>query len=665
MKKLLSLLLAMIIIVSALPCSAFAASNTVTVTLPGIYHYDYVKDVLNGTNALRANVGASALTLDADLTRLAMQRAAECAFYFSHTRPNGEDFHTVTAGGTSWSGTHMGENIAAGAQTAQIVVTGWANSPGHYENIINTGFTRIGIGSFTNNGVTYWTQAFSNGTANTSSISTTALTSKASVSTLTSNLSPYLSSTTTISTVTGGTAELPRVLNRNDGYTTVLYPTISNSNNSAASVAVTNEYLSFFSLTGKGAGTGTLNFTAYSGQPNSLSVPFSVVSPSIKLNTDKLSIGVYETVKLTASVTPAGQTVTWSSSNDAVAAVGSGTVTGIAVGTAKITATMVCAGKTYTASCDVTVTDSGTSGGGGSSGEEDGVIVATGSAVNITGNSAGITGSVKAATPSIQKVCVLLGIDTQIMIMPYSQTVDNLSSFNVIHELTNLKPNTTYYYLVYAIVDGEEYAGEIRSFTTGEESESNTPTEKDPEIQDGNIPGTLQFRDVPKTAYCYNAVEWAVANGVTTGMTETTFVPDGNCTRAQAVTFLWRAAGKPNPTAITSPFSDVQDAGSWYYKAVLWAYERGITTGTDTTHFDPDGSVTRGQMVTFLWRMHNKPSAFGSTFSDVPASEYFYNAVLWATATNITNGMGNGRFEPNTTCTRGHIVTFLYRDLMD
>ena len=178
--------------------------------------------------------------------------------------------------------------------------------------------------------------------------------------------------------------------------------------------------------------------------------------------------------------------------------------------------------------------------------------------------------------------------------------------------------------------------------------------------------GFVDVVDTPSTNWYYQPVLWAVEKGVTNGISDTEFAPNDTCTRAQAVAFLWRAAGRPEPSSTANPFVDVVDTAdtNWYYKAVLWAVEKGITTGTDATHFSPEGEVSRGQMVTFLWRMHEKPTAEGSTFADVPANEYYYNAVSWAVSQGITNGTdaAANTFEPLTTCSRAHIVTFLYRD---
>ncbi len=169
------------------------------------------------------------------------------------------------------------------------------------------------------------------------------------------------------------------------------------------------------------------------------------------------------------------------------------------------------------------------------------------------------------------------------------------------------------------------------------------------------------FIDVLPGAYYYDAVEWAVAEGITNGITATTFCPDMVCTRAQMVTFLWRAAGKPVPKTTEMPFKDVA-FGVYYYDAVLWAVEEGITNGTSATTFSPDATVTRAQTVTFLWRMQNSPEADGKmVFSDVKQDAYYTDAVLWAVEEGITNGTSATTFSPDAGCTRAQIVTFLYR----
>ena len=167
------------------------------------------------------------------------------------------------------------------------------------------------------------------------------------------------------------------------------------------------------------------------------------------------------------------------------------------------------------------------------------------------------------------------------------------------------------------------------------------------------------FYDVPNGAYFYEAVKWAVKNGITTGVGNDMFAPEQSCTRAQIVTFLWRAAGSPEPKTASS-FTDVP-ANAYYAKAVAWAVENGITNGMTATMFAPDATCTRGQSVTFLHRAL-KGSASGSTnFTDVASDAFYADAVNWAVANNVTNGTSNTTFSPNADCTRAEIVTFLYR----
>ena len=175
------------------------------------------------------------------------------------------------------------------------------------------------------------------------------------------------------------------------------------------------------------------------------------------------------------------------------------------------------------------------------------------------------------------------------------------------------------------------------------------------------IAATVNFRDVKQRDYYYDAVQWAVEKGITEGTSVDTFSPHASCTRAQTVTFLWRAAGSPEPTGTVNPFSDLSP-NAYYYKAVLWAVENGITQGTSADTFSPDATVTRGQTVTFLHRAAGAPSHGGNAaFLDISDNDYYFAAVAWAAQNGITSGTGNGKFAPNAVCTRAQIVTLLYR----
>ena len=169
------------------------------------------------------------------------------------------------------------------------------------------------------------------------------------------------------------------------------------------------------------------------------------------------------------------------------------------------------------------------------------------------------------------------------------------------------------------------------------------------------------FVDVATGSYYEDAVDWAVENGITQGTDDTHFAPDGICTRAQAVAFLWRAAGSPKPETRTMPFTDIP-AGSYYYDAVLWAVENGIAKGTSDTTFSPNMTCSRAQIVTFLWRSEKSPAAgTANPFADVKSTAYYADAVLWAVKENIAKGTTNTTFSPDADCTRAQIVTFLWR----
>lgn len=176
-----------------------------------------------------------------------------------------------------------------------------------------------------------------------------------------------------------------------------------------------------------------------------------------------------------------------------------------------------------------------------------------------------------------------------------------------------------------------------------------------------HCPGRF-FNDMPNgDNWAHQAIDWAIQNEITSGTSNYTFSPNKACTRAQVVTFLWRAAGRPEPESTENSFEDI-DPNAFYYTPVLWAVESGLTKGITETTFKPEGECTRAQVVTFLWRLNGsvKDSA-KSEFSDVAQDAYYTDAVNWAVANGITEGTGSGKFSPNRSCTRAHVVTFLYR----
>lgn len=207
-------------------------------------------------------------------------------------------------------------------------------------------------------------------------------------------------------------------------------------------------------------------------------------------------------------------------------------------------------------------------------------------------------------------------------------------------------------------IDGKSI-GAVKSYTF--ENVRRTHTIEVIFMKANGTPQTGVFVDVATGSYYEDAVDWAVENGITKGTDDTHFSPDGICTRAQAVTFLWRAAGSPKPETRAMPFTDVP-VGSYYYDAVLWAVENGITKGTSDTTFSPNMTCSRAQIVAFLWRSEKSPAAgTANPFADVKSDAYYADAVLWAVKENITKGTTSTTFSPNAGCTRAQIVTFLYR----
>ena len=207
-------------------------------------------------------------------------------------------------------------------------------------------------------------------------------------------------------------------------------------------------------------------------------------------------------------------------------------------------------------------------------------------------------------------------------------------------------------------IDGKSI-GAVKSYTF--ENVRRTHTIEVIFMKPNGNPQTGVFVDVATGSYYEDAVDWAVENGITKGTDDTHFSPDGICTRAQAVTFLWRTAGSPKPEIRTMPFTDVP-VGSYYYDAVLWAVENGITKGTSDTTFSPNMTCSRAQIVAFLWRSEKSPAAgTANPFADVKSTAYYADAVLWAVKENITKGTTNTTFSPDADCTRAQIVTFLWR----
>ena len=371
-------------------------------------------------------------------------------------------------------------------------------------------------------------------------------------------------------------------------------------------------------------------------------------APDISITPATASVTIGSTKKLTATVTfPEGYAyeeydIVWESSDDNIATVktgeyGAATVTGVARGTADITATLSIDGEEteYTATAAITVTASSGGGGGGSTATVTKTGTTNGSyTLSSTTAATGDTVKITPKANSGYEVDTVTATDKNGNAIAVTKNADGTYSFTM--PAADLLP--------------------VKTAVTFKQSEGSTPTPP---------PSKTGFVDVDDSAYYADAVAWAIAHDpvITNGTDSTHFSPDASCTRAQMVTFLWRAAGQPAPAA-EAPFTDVA-ADAYYAQAVAWAYASGITKGTSETEFSPDATVTRAQVVTLLYRYEQASATGGANpFTDVAEGAYYYDAVLWANANNITNGTSATTFSPDSDCTRAQIVTFLYRDMV-
>ena len=344
---------------------------------------------------------------------------------------------------------------------------------------------------------------------------------------------------------------------------------------------------------------------------------------SIALNENTLTLYTNrdpKTAALTATVSPdnaTDKTVAWTSADEKVATVENGVVTAVGNGTTTITAQ---AGD-KTAVCTVTVSTRSSSSGGSSS-----------PSYSVTTPSKTENGSVTVNPKSASK-----GSTVTITVKP--------DSGYQLDDLTVIDKNGNELKLT------DKGNGKYTFTMPASKVEVNATFVKEVE--------TSPFSDVSTSAYYYEAVKWAQEKGITGGIGNGLFGPNQPCTRAQIVTFLWRAAGSPEPKAMSS-FADVS-TDAYYAKAVAWAVENGITTGTGDGKFSPDATCTRAQSVTFLFRAIGKLVDSKAEFSDVLTDSYYANAVAWAVENGVTNGIGDGLFGPDNSCTRAQIVTFLFR----
>ena len=374
-------------------------------------------------------------------------------------------------------------------------------------------------------------------------------------------------------------------------------------------------------VTAKAIGTATITATTANGAVATCEVTVSTPVTNVTLDKTTLSLKRGSTDTLTATVEPedaSNKNVTWASDNEAVATVDeNGVVTAVSAGTANITVTTVDGKKTAT--CVVTVTNPSSSG-------------SSRPRYDVTTPSKPENGSV---------------------------TVDPERARSGSRVTVTVTPDSGYKLGELVVTDKDGKKLELTDKGNGQYTFTMPSGKVEVAAEFVKEVEVSPFADVATDAYYYDAVKWAVEKGVTNGVSETLFGPDQACTRAQIVTFLWRAAGSPEPKSGSS-FADVA-TDAYYAKAVAWAVENGITKGTSETTFHPDETCTRAQGVTFLYRALGKLAAAQAGFTDVAADSYYADAVNWAAENGVTKGISETLFGPDGSCTRAQIVTFLYR----
>ena len=492
----------------------------------------------------------AALQYDYDLEKVAMQRAAEIAVYYSHIRPDDNDcFQTYDDLG--YVNQSAGENIAAGYGSAEQVFVGWAEEEedytgqGHRRNMLDSSVTAVGCACVCYEGVYYWVQNFASPARN------------------------------TVKTPASDAKE-------------------------TRNVQIRNEY----------ADQWTLSETE-------LNICCSESADILELLRVNYQLSIsgwdYAQAKLRESML----TPDWQPEDPAIVSYKDGVLTGKSVGKTTMTATLPDGGTELSVTVNVTQATS----------EHHWQNIRYDWLEDL---------SQVTASADCSHCDELL-----------TETVKTTS--RVTKQPTYEAEGETTYTAVF----------KNKTFATQNKTVS-IPKLVKPDGPDN------PFVDVREGSYCYDPVLWAVHHDplITNGTDATHFSPDAACTRAQVVTFLWRAKGCPEPRNRNTPFSDVKSS-DYFFDAVLWAVENGITTGTSLEKFSPKKACTRAQVVTFLWRAGGMPApaAANNPFTDVPAGQYYTNAVLWAVGKGVTSGTGASSFSPDKTCTRGQIVTFLYRDL--
>ena len=638
-KRLRCFLLCLCLCVGLLPAGARAAgTHTVQVELTVDYSAAY--EELEHLNRVRREAGLSELVMDKDMLDMALLRAAESAIYFSdtHTRPNGEKFDTARPAGRKGT---FGENLnyASFFEDAATVTQSWYNSPGHKATMLNSVYSCVGIACVRDReGQTYWVQEFYSGQG----------TPESTRSSGTENLRfrveadpAYLTVRLNPSTLHLGIGEKKVVYTCGTKGAPVVPTIIRTSDESVASLSMENGGVC---VSAEGAGTATLTL-GYGGKSVELTVTVAPTYANLPSQLMLLQppegfrVKVGESITVTAVFRPhdtSDYLLIWGYEDsapfdlDTTGTHNSVTITGLTPGTATLQVT--------------------------SEALPDGTELSTSAQITVYDDNSDVPAEAEEMDLSAYYMEVIPG--EQVRLHAY------------------VRPNAASQAVTWASKDPSVATVDQNGLVTGVTDGGITNIVA--RTTDGTVSRSCQvqvtasylgtpftFTDVKEGDYCYDAAAWATAQNLQAAPFGGELGVGRACTRLEIVRYLWKLMGSPRPQDTDGqPFSDVSGSVSarddrW---AIQWAVEAGITTGTSDTAFSPDMTVTRAQAVTFLHRAAGLPRVSGgSGFSDVAAGDWFADAAVWAVKQGITNGTGATTFTPHRVCSRGEILTFLYR----
>lgn len=644
-KRILTLLLALVMCLG-LTIPALAAS-TVTVKVELVVDYSAAYEELELLNELRRQAGLQELVMDKAMMDMAVRRAAESAVLFSHTRPNGEEFHTARPSG--YTGGTIGENLSyAGASTnadASAVTQSWYDSEGHRANMLNGTFTSVGIACVKDRaGQTYWVQNFYSKTGATESTPSSGQKGYIySIETAPENLKLRLSE----DSLDMETGEKTVVYVCNDRGTPLVPDIIRTSDDSVASLSMEDGGVC---VSAAGAGSATLTLGCGG---KSLNLPVSVSESSqeevdLQLVRPEGGFRVEVGENIYTYVTPRHE-VRWEVSDPSileVSGMGHGArLTGLAPGTTWITAiTREPVNGTYlSVMAEVTVYGKDTPEQPEKPEEpEEPDVPGQTTAPEEVDLSAYYVELIPGEQIRLQAYVRPDGASQKVTWSSKDSSVATVDQNGRITAVADGQTN-----VVATTQDGTEY----RSCQVMVSSTYNGKP--------------ITFTDVKEGDYFYDAAAWATAQNLEIAPVGGALKVQQGCTRMEIVRYLWKLMGSSQPKDTSNnPFTDISNSVSnrddrW---AVQWAVENGVTTGMSATTFSPNTTVTRAQAVTFLHRAAGLPQVSGSAgFTDVPSNSWFADAAVWAVKEGITNGTGNNTFTPDKTCSRGEILTFLYR----